>query len=127
MSDFTAIALIIATFFPTFFCFNYVVKLANDAGEKISTGVLRGIPIPKAYRGIMLYQIWIGYVVAAVACGILGALLSIRIAASVTDGEVSAVAHVAAMICAVGALGLALNALVQLHYLRSAARQVKAD
>ena len=126
MSDSTAIALIIATFFPTFFCFLYALKLANDAGEKISTGVLRGIPVPKTYRGIMLYQVWIGYVVAAVACTILGALLNIRIAASVTDGEASAAAHVAAVICAVGALGLAINALVQFHYFQSAARQAEA-
>jgi hypothetical protein len=70
---------------------------------------------------------WVGYVVAAATCGILAALLNMRIAASLTDGDVSALAHVAARICAIAALGCALNALLQIIYFRSAMRQAEAD
>ena len=127
MSSSTAIALITANFLPMFFCFHYISKLANDVAAEIETGVLRGIPISTKYRRIMLYNHWVGYGLGAVTCGIFAAILNIRIAAYVDDGDIKAVAYVAAVMAGVGALGWAANAVSELIHYRSVLRQAEAD
>jgi hypothetical protein len=123
----TAIALIIANFLPLFFCFHYISKLANDVGADIETGVLRGIPVSIEYRRIMLYAIWVGYGLGAVTCGIFAAILNIRIAAYVDDGDIKAVAYVAAVIGGVGAVAYTANGVLSLIHYRSTLRQAEAD
>ena len=126
MSSTLAIALICANTFPGFFCFQYVLKLANDVGAEVATAVIRGVPISRTYRGIMLYQVWIGYVLGAVSIGSLVAVLNWSIAELVDAGLVQTAAYLASVIAAVGALGCALNAASGLIYFRRLMREMKS-
>lgn len=125
MSSTLAIALICANTFPGFFCFHYVLKLANDVGAEVATAVIRGVPISRTYRGIMLYQVWIGYVLGAVSIGSLVAVLNWSIAELVHAGLVQTAAYLASVIAAVGALGCALNAASGLIHFRRLMREMK--
>jgi len=127
MSSSLAIALICANTFPGFFCFQYVLKLANDAGAEVATAVIRGVPISRTYRGMMVYQVWIGYVLSAVSIGSLAAVLNWCIAELVGEGVVQSAAYLAAVIAAVGTLGTALNATSALIHFRRLLREMKQD
>jgi hypothetical protein len=126
MSNTVAIALISATSFSAFFCFQYVTNLANNAGAEVATGVVGGIPITRTYRGIMLYQVWIGYVTGAVACLILMGFVNLQVAGQVTDTQVKALAYLGAAMGAVGSLGVLLNSISALVHFRSLLRQAEA-
>jgi hypothetical protein len=126
MSNSIAIALISATTFAACFCFQYASKLANDAGAEVATGLIRGVPITRTYRGIMLYQVWVGYVTMAVACGIFMAFTNLQVAAQVLDAQVKALAYLGAAMGAVGSLGWLLNAISTLIHFRSLMRQHEA-
>jgi len=127
MSNTLAIALICANAFPGFFCFQYVSKLANDAGAEVAMGVIRGVPISQTYRGLMLYQVWIGYVLGAVSILVLVAVLNWSIAVLVDDRLVQTTAYLASVIAAVGALGTTLNAASALIHFRRLIREAKSD
>jgi hypothetical protein len=127
MSNPTAIALITANFMPLFFIYHYITKLANDLGAEIETGAVKGIPISANYRRIMLYQIWVGYGLAAFVCGIFAAILNIRIAAKVDDVDIKTLAYVAAVIGGVGAFAWVANGVLALIHYRSTIRQAEAD
>ena len=63
----------------------------------------------------------------AVVVGILCAILNIRIAANVTDGDVKAVAYVGAVIGGVAAFGWVLFGVSELIHYRSTLRKAEAD
>jgi len=126
MSSSVATALISATSFSAYFCFQYVTNLANNAGAEVATGVIGGVPITRTYRGLMLYQVWIGYVVGAVACLIFMAFVNLQVAAQVTDTQVRALAYLGATMGAVGSRGCVLNAMSALVHFRSVLRQAEA-
>jgi hypothetical protein len=105
----------------------YITRLANDAGAEVATGVIHGVPISRVYGGIMLYQVWIGYVVAAVSCGILAAILNTQIAAFVVEHNLRAVAYLIAAVFGVASLSWVLNAVSSLIHFRSLLRQAEAD
>ena len=127
MSNTTAIALITANFALLFFCYHYIAKLTNDVATEVETGVIQGIPISLKYRRIRLYQVWSGYALGAVTCAIFLTVVSMHVAGSVDDAGVKAVAHVAAAVGVVGALGFASNGLLEFFHYRSTLRQAEAD
>jgi hypothetical protein len=126
MSDSAALALIIANFFTSFFCFLYPTKMANDIAVQIETGATRGAPISTKYRRIMLYSTWGGYITAAIGAGMIAALLSVGIAAHTTDDHIEAIAYAHAAICAVGAVGITANVVPELIHLRAGIREAEA-
>ena len=89
-------------------------------------GVIRGVPISRTYRGLMLYQVWIGYVLGAVSILALVAVLNWSIAELVDPGLVQTAAYLASVIAAVGALGTTLNAASALVHFRRLMREVKS-
>jgi hypothetical protein len=125
MSNTTAIALITVNFLAAIFCYQYQTKLANDVGEEIETGVLQGIPISTNYRRILLYQIWVGYGLGAVVCGIFAAIVNIRIAALVDDVDLQTVAYVAAVAGGLAAFSWVANGVLSLTHYRSVIRQAE--
>lgn len=118
MSASIAFALIIATFFPGMFCFLYASKMANDIADETVTGVVRGVPVPRKYRGIKFFQMFLGYVLIAVVCALFVALVTAGIGQHAVDANVRGLAYATAFIGAAGALGWLFNAASALLYFR---------
>ena len=127
MSDSVAFALIIANFFVGFFCFLWASKLAGDIAAEVETGVRDGVPFSVKGRWVVLYSSWVGYVLAAIAAGLLGALVSIGIATHTTDEQVKAISYVNAVVGAVAAFGWMGNGIAEFMHYRSVLRQAEAD
>jgi len=118
MSVSTAIALIIASFFPALFCFLYAAKMTGDIFDETVTGVVAGNPMPMKFRQIRFYTLSMTYALSATVCEIGTALLNLRIAQQVADADVKALAHVFMAIAAIAAAGaLAATALASLYVL----------
>jgi len=127
MSDSTAIALIIASFFPGGFLVFWMSKLANDVGAEIVAGVIRGNPMPTKQRWLVFYQTWLGYVSGTVGACVLAAAVNVQIAAHVTDTGVETVAYLAAFFFALIAFSWLLSGVSEFIYYRSVLRQAEAD
>jgi len=127
MSNSTAIALIIAAFVSVFLCFEYSTKQANELATEIVTGVARGVPLSTEYRLMMLYNHWAGYAVASIFSLLVGAILQVRIAANVSDGDVKTLAYMVAAVTALGAIWWVLAAILEVRQYRSIVRQAEAD
>jgi len=127
MSDSTALALIIASFFPGGFLVFYLTKMANDISHEIVAGVVRGSPASTTYRWILLYQTWLGYALAAMGACVFVAALNVKIAVQATDRGVEAVAYLAAFFFALIAFSWLVGAVSELIYYRSVLRQAEAD
>jgi len=127
MSDSTAIALIIASFFPGAFVIFYSSKMTNDVGIEILTGVIRGIPISIKARWLILHQTWVGYVLGMVGCGVMIAVLNVQIAAHATDAGIQTVAYMTAFFGAFAAIAWVIGAVSGFIHFRSVLRQAEAD
>jgi hypothetical protein len=127
MSDSVAFALIIANFLVGFVCFLWASKLAGDISGQVETGVIHGAPFSTKGRWVMLYSYWVGYGLAAIAAGLLTALVSVGIAAHTTDEHVRTISYVNAVVGTVGAFGWIGNAIPQFIHYRSVIRQAEAD
>jgi len=125
MPNSTAIALIVATFFVALPCFMYISKMTNDVGAEILAGVIRGNPVSTKSRWLMLYQIYVSYVLAAMTCGAVLSLASLRIADHVDDADIKRLAYVAAMLGALASISWLLNGLSWFLHYRSVLRQAE--
>ena len=125
MSDTAALGLILASFGVISFLFQYILPMLNRTGVEIETGVVRGMPVSNKYRRIMLESTWTAYATSASSVAVFGAIFCIKVAGCTSQGGIQAVAYIAAVICAVAALGcLASNIAEFIHY-RSTLRQVE--
>ena len=101
--------------------------MAGDIAVKVELGVIDGLPISAKGRWVMLHTYWVGYVLAAIAAGLLTALVSMGIAAHTTNEHVKAISHVNAVVGAVGGFGWIANGVLQFFHYRSVVRQADAD
>jgi len=127
MSVSTAIALIIASFFPALFCFLYAVKRTGDIFDETVTGVIAGNPIPMKFREIRFYTLSMAYALAATVCEIGTSLLNLRIAQQVADADIKALAHVFMAIAAIAAVGALASYALALLYVLSVFRETPRD
>ena len=125
MSDSVALALAIANFFVGFFCFLWSSKLAGDIAVRVELGVIDGLPMSTKGRWVLLHSSWVGYVLAAIAAGLLSALVSMGIAAHTTSEHVKVISHVNAVIGAVASFGWMANGVSEYVYYRSVVRQAE--
>jgi len=125
MPNSTAIALVVATFFVALLCIMYISKMANDVGAEILAGVVRGNPVSTKSRWLMLYQIYVSYVLAAMTCGAVLSLASLRIADHVDDADIKRLAYGAAMLGALASISWLLNGLSWFLHYRSVLRQAE--
>jgi len=125
--DSIAFALIIANFFVSFFCFLWASRLAGDTAEQVETGVMHGVPLSTKGRWVKLQTYWVSYVLAAISAGLLGAIVSLGIAAHTSNEHVRAISYVNAVIGAVGGFGwMGTGTVAFIHY-RTILRQTEAD
>jgi hypothetical protein len=122
MSDSTAIALSMASFFVSLVCFYYLSKLANDVGTQIVSGA-----VSRKYGRLTLNQTWTGYVLGAVAAAVFSGVVNLQIADYAGDAGARRIAHMAAFFGFVGALSWLLSGMLAFTYYLSVLRQAEAD
>jgi hypothetical protein len=105
----------------------YISKMTNDVGAEILAGVIRGNPVSTKSRWLMLYQMYVSYVLAAMTCGAVLSLASLRIADHVDDADIKRLAYVAAMLGALASISWLLNGLSWFIHYRSVLRQVESS
>lgn len=127
MSNSVAFALVIAICFPSYAAFWSLTKMANDVAAQIETGVIECVPISMKYRGITLYSTWVSYAFGAVIAGVLAAILSLVLAALVTEPQVKVVACVIAAVGIGAAIAWGLNGVSELIHYRSLLREAERD
>ncbi|MEM7137833.1 MAG: hypothetical protein AAF500_14710 [Myxococcota bacterium] len=127
MPNTVALALAIANFFVGFVCFLWACKLAGEACEKVETGIMGGVPFSLKGRWTVLYTYWVGFVLAAISAGLLTSLVGLAIGAHSSDEYVRAIAHVNAVVGAVGGFGCLANAIPQYLHYASVLRQAEQE
>jgi hypothetical protein len=127
MSNTAALALVVASFFPGAFLVFYMSKMANDVGNELVAGVIRGNPMPIKHRWLVLYQTWLGYVSGTVGACVLAAAVNVQIAIQATDRGVETVAYLAAFFGGLASLSWLLASVTEFLCYRSVLRQAEAD
>jgi hypothetical protein len=127
MSNTAALALVVASFFPGAFLVFYMSKMANDVGNELVAGVIRGNPMPIKHRWLVLYQTWLGYVSGTVGACVLAAAVNVQIAAHVVETGVETVAYLAAFFFALIAISWLLSGVSEYLYYRSVLSEAEAE
>jgi hypothetical protein len=126
MSDPTALALTITSFFLGVFTYLYVIRWAHSVTVAIISGVIGGMPVPPDWRWLMLYNKWFPLLATAVAGGAFVSGVNMKIASLSEDPGVKAVGYLVALFAALVALGCLLGGAAEFAYLRSVLRQAEA-
>lgn len=127
MSDSTAIALIIVTYFLGFVSFFSLARAADAVALKVATGVVEGVPISTRQRRLLLHQSYVNYALMAVASAVFYVVVVFEIARHVTTPSVRALAYLGGFMGIIGAVGGALSFAIELVEYRSLLREGERD
>lgn len=127
MTNFNALLLIVAFAMSATFIFFYIDGLLLKRIETISTGVVRGVPVPLQHRRLMLHYSWGITVWVGVAYCLLCAFMWILIGANIADPRLRSFAYLAAFFVSCGVLNWGTQYFLWLRHLSSILRQAEAD
>jgi predicted secreted protein len=127
MSDFYAVALIMALFVPSCFVYVYLDRTLQDRYDAIATGVVRGVQVTGKYRQLLLYTRLLPAILVVVTIMSFWALGFLMLAENAGAEEARLFGYLAAFLVGWGVVGwIVLGGAVFFH-LRSVSLQAEID
>ena len=127
MPDSVAFPLILGNFFVGTFLVFYIAAVAHAKGVPIVTGVGHGATLPKTYRNLMLYAIFMLWAAGSAGVAIFVVLTSLLIAPNLTGEDARLAAYLVAFMHTFIILSWAALGPLQVMYFRRLIRQAEAD
>jgi len=126
MSDSTGLIAISFLAVFGFFLNMRILKMINDMGAQIVTGIVGGTSVSPGVRQGMLFQMWLPYELMGVSSSVFIALAQLELAASVSSGGTQMLAYLAAFIAGVGALAYSVTGASGLFQYRALIKRAAA-
>ena len=126
MSDSVAFPLISGICFAGLFLAYYLANIAREKGFQIVTGVGHGVPIPKSYREVMLYTIFVVWGCGSAGISVFVVFVSLLIAPNVVSEDAKLAAYFVAYMHSVVVFTWATMGPLLVIYHRRILRQAEA-
>ena len=125
MSTSTALMVVPATAISFGLLFMYVTQSANTWYTKLVIGVIDGVPITTKFRRLLLTQIWVAYVGAAVATGVMLSFINMQFAGHVDDSGIKTLCYGIAVVGAYMSVDWIVKAVIWWLHARDVLRQAE--
>jgi len=127
MSDSTALLSILAVIITGYFGCVWVVKITNERGDEILSGVVKGVPASRKQRWLMLFNQWLPSIIFYAAFLLVISLGILEIARGAEQSGVRLLGYMGATLCAGAAVFSLILGTSWFVYYVSVLRQAEAD